>query len=170
MPSTHRAWTCRAAAFAALFTITVAGWSAAQQAKVPVTAGGSSAPVAATETTPAAQGGYSYNPAGRRDPFVSLVNRGTIDIAKKKADGLRGFTFADIKLTGIIHGGTNAVALVQGPDMKTYRVRVGDQFFDGVVKAITADSLVALLEVNDPLSLTKQREVRKMLRVVEEVK
>jgi len=42
--------------------------------------------------------------------------------------------------------------------------------FDAVVKAITADSLVVLQEVNDPLSLQKQRERRKTLRVVEEVK
>ena len=39
-----------------------------------------------------------------------------------------------------------------------------------VVKAITVDSMLILQEVNDPLSLTKQREIRKTLRAVEEVK
>jgi hypothetical protein len=39
-----------------------------------------------------------------------------------------------------------------------------------VVKAITADSMLILLEVSDPLSLTKQRESAKTLRAVEEVK
>ena len=41
---------------------------------------------------------------------------------------------------------------------------------DGVVRAITADSLVCLQDVNDPLSLTKQREVRMTLRAVTEAK
>ena len=49
-------------------------------------------------------------------------------------------------------------------------MRANDRFADGVVKAITADSLLILQEVNDPLSLTKQREIRKTLRAVEEVK
>jgi len=60
--------------------------------------------------------------------------------------------------------------MVQGPDLKTYIVHPNDRLFDGTVRAITADSLVILQDVNDPLSLTKQREVRKTLRAIEEVK
>ena len=54
--------------------------------------------------------------------------------------------------------------MVQGPDNKTYLVRQNDKLLDGTVKAITAQGLVILQEVNDPLSLVKQKEVRKMLR------
>ena len=53
--------------------------------------------------------------------------------------------------------------MVQGPDKKTYLVRQNDKLLDGVVKAITPEGLVILQDVSDPLSLVKQKEVRKML-------
>ena len=72
---------------------------------------------------------------------------------------------------GILQNRGTFLALVQGPDGKRqYIVHPNDRFADGVVKAITADSMLILQEVNDPLSLTKQREIRKTLRAVEEVK
>ena len=120
---------------------------------------------------PAPQEAYSYKPEGRRDPFLSLVGRGSDSRpAQKKPDGVRGLTFDEIVLRGIMQTASGTVAIIQAPDTKTYRVRVGDQFYDAVIKAITADSLVVLQEVNDPLSLQKQRERRKTLRVAEEVK
>jgi predicted ATPase len=39
---------------------------------------------------------------------------------------------------------------------------------DGVITQITQQGVVILQEVNDPLSLVKQREVRKNLRSLEE--
>ena len=59
---------------------------------------------------------------------------------------------------------------VQGVDSKNYIVRVGDKLSDGTIRSITADSMVILQQVNDPLSLEKQREVRKLLRQTEEAK
>ncbi len=118
----------------------------------------------------AVQEGYTYKPEGRRDPFVSLINRGTDGRqSKKRPEGVQGLIFSEIALRGIVQAPTGPLALVQGPD-RTYILHVGDRLFDGVVKTITADSLVVVQEVNDPLSLAKQREVRKTLRVVEEVK
>ncbi len=60
--------------------------------------------------------------------------------------------------------------MVQGPDNKTYLVRQNDKLLDGTVKAVNAQGLLVLQEVNDPLSLVKQKEVRKMLRGLEEGK
>jgi Tfp pilus assembly protein PilP len=62
------------------------------------------------------------------------------------------------------------VAMVAGADKKIYTVRSGDRLADGVIRQITANSVVILQEVNDPLSLEKQREVRKFLRGGDEVK
>jgi Tfp pilus assembly protein PilP len=56
------------------------------------------------------------------------------------------------------------IALVQAPDNRTYTVRTGDKVFDGSVRAITQDAVVFSQDVNDPLSLVKQREVRKSIR------
>jgi Tfp pilus assembly protein PilP len=62
------------------------------------------------------------------------------------------------------------VAILQGSDSRTYVVRQGEKLFDGTVRSITADSLVILQQVNDPLTKETQREVRKVLRQTEEAK
>jgi hypothetical protein len=60
--------------------------------------------------------------------------------------------------------------MIQGPDSKTYIVHQGDRLSDGKIKTITPTGLVVVQDVNDPLSLVKQREVRKLLRSLEDVK
>ena len=59
---------------------------------------------------------------------------------------------------------------LQGPDNRTYIVHQGDKLADGTIKTITPQGLVVIQEVNDPLSLVKQREVRKLLRSLEDAK
>ena len=117
---------------------------------------------------------FVYNPEGRRDPFVSLLKRATEARARQgkqpAAGGISGFLVSELTLRGIMQSRGDNVALVAGPDAKTYFIRVNDRLLDGIVKAITADTLVCLQDVNDPLSLTKQREVRMTLRAVTEAK
>jgi type IV pilus assembly protein PilP len=128
------------------------------------------APSAASAPAPA----FVYNPEGRRDPFVSLIKRATEARARQgkqpAAGGVSGFLVSELSLKGIMQSRGDNVALVAGPDAKTYFIRVNDRLLDGLVKAITADTLVCLQDVNDPLSLTKQREVRMTLRAVTEAK
>jgi Tfp pilus assembly protein PilP len=123
--------------------------------------------------TPAAPA-FVYNPEGRRDPFVSLVKRGaearTRQGKQPAAGGVSGFLVSELTLKGIMQSRSDFVALVAGPDAKTYLVRVNDRLLDGAVRAITADTLGCMQDVNDPLSLTKQREVRMTLRAVTEAK
>ena len=123
---------------------------------------------------PAAAPTFVYNPEGRRDPFVSLLKRATEARARQgkqpATGGVSGFLVSELTLKGIMQSRGDNVALVTGPDAKTYLVRVNDRLLDGTVRAITADSLVCLQDVNDPLSLTKQREVRMSLRAVTEAK
>jgi hypothetical protein len=57
--------------------------------------------------------------------------------------------------------------MLLGSDDKTYIVRSGDKLADGTINAITADTMVILLQVHDPLSSRTQREVRKMLRQID---
>jgi Tfp pilus assembly protein PilP len=117
---------------------------------------------------------FVYNPEGRRDPFVSLVKRATEARARQgrqpAAGGIAGFLVSELTLKGIMQSRSDFVALVTGPDAKTYLIRPNDRLLDGTVRAITADTLVCLQDVNDPLSLTKQREVRMTLRAVTEAK
>jgi Tfp pilus assembly protein PilP len=152
----------------------------------PTSAASPATPAAPTTaaTAPAAQGapaeekpdaaepsGFNYNPDGRRDPFVSLLRRGA-DSAQnsKRMAGLAGLATAEISLRGTLISQGAFVGIVQGVDSKTYIVRSGDKLSDGSVRSITADSMVILQQINDPLSLQKEQEVRKLLRQTEEGK
>ena len=126
-------------------------------------------PTPAPAPPPAAQG-FTYNPEGRRDPFVSLLRRGG-DSPRGDAvrpAGMAGLLVSEVSLRGIVASRTGFVAIVQGADGRTYIVREGERLFDGAVRSITQDTLVFLQQVNDPLSLEKQREVRKVLRQTQE--
>jgi Tfp pilus assembly protein PilP len=118
--------------------------------------------------------GFTYNPEGRRDPFVSLIRRGgtglTPTIGSARPAGLSGLETAEVTLKGTIQSQTGYVGILLGADNKTYIVRVGDKLLDGTVRAITQNAMVILQQVNDPLSLEKQREIRKVLRQTEEAK
>ena len=133
--------------------------------------GGTQTPPAAAPVEPLEPQGYTYNPEGRRDPFVSLVRRGA-DIAAANAGerpaGIPGMTAAEVVLKGIVKTPQGWMAMLQGTDAKTYLVRAGDRMLDGTIRTITADTMVIVQKVNDPLSLQTTREVRKVLRETEE--
>ena len=156
--------------------VALAATLAAQGANAPKRAdtkpaGKAPAVAQATAPAPAPLEAYTYRSEGRRDPFVSLVNRGADTPKSGQKAGISGLYVGEIALKGIVQSRGAYLAIVQAPDAKRpYIVRVNERFADGVVKAITADSMLILQEVNDPLSLTKQREIRKTLRAVEEVK
>ena len=111
--------------------------------------------------------GYSYDPAGRRDPFVSLLGRGgdlPTNTGSRPA-GLPGALINEVTLKGVLKSAKgDFIALLQSPDNHTYVVHPGDKVLDGTVKTITQDAIVFSQDVNDPLSLVKQREVRKTIR------
>jgi Tfp pilus assembly protein PilP len=115
--------------------------------------------------------GYLYNPDGRRDPFVSLLRRGADSrSAGPRGAGLAGLATSEVALRGVLTSEGAFVGILYGVDQKNYIVRVGDRLSDGTIRSITKDSLVILQQVNDPLSLEKEREVRKLLRQTEEAK
>jgi type IV pilus assembly protein PilP len=110
--------------------------------------------------------GYSYNPDGRRDPFVSLVGRGETGSGPgmPRPSGVAGLLIGEVNVKGVLRDREGFLALLQAPDNKTYTVRVGDKLFDGTVKSINQEKVVFSQNVNDPLSLVKQREVPKPVR------
>lgn len=128
------------------------------------------APGAATPAPAPAAEAYTYDPAGRRDPFVSLLSRGIEPTTGKKLTGLAGLTTGEVMLRGVMQSRNSYVALLSGPDGKTYSAHVNDRLLDGVIRSVTPQGIVIMQEVNDPLSLVKQREVRKGLRTAEDGK
>jgi Tfp pilus assembly protein PilP len=114
---------------------------------------------------------YVYNSEGRRDPFVNLLGTGSEPRAvSKRGEGAASMMVSEISVRGIMQSRGALVAMVQGPDNKTYIVHQGDKFLDGRIKTITPQGLIIIQEVNDPLSLVKQREIRKLLRSLEDAK
>jgi hypothetical protein len=146
--------------------------SPAQGQTPPAPAKTGTARVQTPPATPVETETYSYKPDGRRDPFVSLLARGIEPTAVTKGTitGINGLTTAELSVRGIVNAKGRYIAMVQGPDTKTYIAHPNDRLVDGVIMRITAQGLVILQEVNDPLSLVKQREVRKNLRSAEEGK
>lgn len=149
--------------------------AAAPAAPTPAVAPATPAAPAATAAPPAVEPqGYTYDPQGRRDPFVSLLRRGT-DVTRTtgpgaRPNGLAGLETNEVTLKGTIASQGTFVGILQGSDQKTYIVKAGDRLLDGTIRAISPDSMVITQQVTDPLSLEKQREVRKVLRQTEEAK
>jgi len=134
-------------------------------------------PAAAPPATPAPASqppvpeNYTYQPDGRRDPFLNLLGTGAEPRAlSRRGEGPAGLSVSDISVRGVMQSRGALIAMIQGPDNKTYIVHQGDKFLDGTIKSVTAQGLIVIQEVNDPLSLVKQREIRKFLRSVEDVK
>jgi Tfp pilus assembly protein PilP len=120
---------------------------------------------------PAAPDNFTYDGHGRRDPFVNVLGTGVEPpLVSRRGEGAAGWTVAEISVRGIIQSRGSLVAMVRGPDSKTFLVHQGDKFLDGTIKAITPQGLVIVQEVKDPLSLVKQREIRKQLRTLEDSK
>ncbi|OFV90117.1 MAG: hypothetical protein A3G76_12655 [Acidobacteria bacterium RIFCSPLOWO2_12_FULL_65_11] len=71
---------------------------------------------------------------------------------------------SDITVKGVLQSGSTYLAMVLGPNGKTYVVRQGDSLRDGTIRSITPQGLVVIQNINDPLSTQSQREVRKLLR------
>jgi Tfp pilus assembly protein PilP len=164
-----RALTLGGAALAMLVTTVV---SAQQPAKPkPGTPAPALAQPAAGQTAqPPAEGPstFTYNPDGRRDPFISLLGRGSDPKSKgTRPAGVPGLLINEVSVKGIVRNTSGFVALIQGPDNKTYVVKAGDRLMDGTVKSIVQDAVVFSQDVNDPLSLVKQKEIRKALRSVD---
>ena len=111
---------------------------------------------------------YQYDADNRRDPFLSLVNRGTDARTgaprTARPDGIAGMMVDEVAVRGIVQSRGGWVAMIASPSGRTYTIRPGDRLMDGNVRSITAQAVVLMQEVNDPLSLEKQREVRKFLR------
>lgn len=112
---------------------------------------------------------YTYNPAGRRDPFRSLIVTG----GKKNVEflpPLQRREVSELKYVAVVWGTLGTYGLLEMPDGKGYAVRVGTRVGpnQGVVKRITAKDLTVLERYVDFFGDTRTREVVLELRTREE--
>jgi type IV pilus assembly protein PilP len=105
---------------------------------------------------------YIYDPAGRRDPFKSLLVREKSREGDRPT-GLAGLSVDEIELEGIWKTKSGFFAQIKGADNRSYLLRRGDILFDGEVVEVHASEVVLRQNVNDPQSVKPFRDVVKRL-------
>jgi len=116
-----------------------------------------------------APGQYTYQPEGRRDPFVSLINPvGGSGRPGVPQLGIEGFLIQETALKGIVKTPEGFIAMMLGGDGKSYFVKVNQRFYDGVITAMDYSTVTFRQEVTDPLSPVRSRDVKKSLYPNEE--
>ena len=145
-------------------------FAASLSAQTPAPAPPIMRPPPTAEAPPTPPANFAYSPASRRDPFVDLINRGESEPGSGgsrtgvRPEGVGGVLVDEVVVRGVLHGQGGWVAMLGAPTGRTYTVRAGDKLMDGSVRSIDGTSVTLMKEVFDPLSLEKQREVRKYLR------
>ncbi|PYS95720.1 MAG: hypothetical protein DMF50_07650 [Acidobacteria bacterium] len=114
--------------------------------------------------------GFTYDPAGRRDPFRSLVDALNSQVKGPRPRGIAGMLISEVDLVGIVQKGKGYIAFFNGSDNKGYFLRVGDAVYDGKIIRIDrrTGSVVFRQDVNDPRSIKPYRDVTKRLTTAEE--
>ncbi len=108
--------------------------------------------------------GYRYEPAGRRDPFASLLRSvGLGPTTRCRCSGPPSLLVSELVLRGVIKTGRGYTAMLEGPDQKSYFVTAGERFYDGVLLQVQDGALLVRQEVVDPMSPVRSRELRVQL-------
>ena len=106
---------------------------------------------------------YSYDPAGRRDPFRSLLVREQSRGGLQRPPGIAGISIDDLVVHGIWKTRAGYVAQIRATDNKSYLVRAGDLLYDGEVTRVGPNEVSFRQNLNDPQSVKPFREVTKQL-------
>jgi Tfp pilus assembly protein PilP len=110
---------------------------------------------------------FAYDPAGRRDPFRSLLEGFQDDEeerAKVRPPGLPGMLVEELRIEGIIRTPGGILAFVQGRDNLSYIIRPGTKLYNGEVKEILPDRVVFRQQVDDPKQSRPYEEVVRELK------
>jgi len=110
-------------------------------------------PLAAQEEN---QGQQSYDPAGRRDPFVDLL---AAKEAKQRTivTEIADMSVEDVNLSGIVSANGKLTAIIKGPQGFPFYIKEGDKFSDGYVMSVFETEII-LRKTNErgiPLKVPK---------------
>ncbi len=114
--------------------------------------------------------GFTYDPAGRRDPFRSLVDAMNAIGKGPRPRGIAGMLISEVDLVGIVQKGKSHIAFFNGSDNKGYFMKVGDTLYDGKIIRIDRRTGTVMFrqDINDPRSIKPYRDVSKRLTTAEE--
>jgi hypothetical protein len=100
--------------------------------------------------------------AGKRDPFIPLVND------KKPSGpplppGKAGLVIATVRVDGTVKAANGMLAVVTNPDQRTYFIREGDRLYDGDVEKIGLDGVTFKENSKDAFGKPVERLVTKRI-------
>jgi type IV pilus assembly protein PilP len=87
---------------------------------------------------------YTYNPVGKHDPFRITTGIPCCAPTPVCEGPLCGYSLEELKLTGVISGMANPVAVIESPQGKAFQIYRGSTLGrnGGVVKQVLRDSIV----------------------------
>ncbi len=127
----------------------------------------------AASTAEDGNGYIRYDPAGRRDPFLSILVLTKQRIEKKKRHSknpLENVDITEVKLLGVVKKGNKYFASVLLPDGKAFTITKGTTIglYNGKVIDIRLDRLVVREYVMDYRGRIKPKDIILKLRKEEE--
>jgi type IV pilus assembly protein PilP len=109
--------------------------------------------------------GTSYDPSGRRDPFLPMYQPGQQLESDSNLPPLQRVGLTELSLIGVIWGNYGYTAMVQTPDGKGYSIRRGTRIGpnNGVVSSITERGIIVQERFTDVYGNKQEREYVKLL-------
>ena len=109
--------------------------------------------------------GPSYDPSGRRDPFLPMIQLGQQTEQDVTLPPLQRVGLTELSLIGVLWGNYGYTAMVQTPDGKGYSIRRGTRIGpnNGVVSSITERGIIVQERFTDVYGNKQEREYVKLL-------
>jgi type IV pilus assembly protein PilP len=113
----------------------------------------------------------SYDPSGRRDPFVPVLQQLGVGPIDPTLPPLQRVGLTEMNLIAVVWGAYGNTAMVQTPDGNGYTVRRGTRIGpnNGVVSAVTEKGIVVQERFTDVYGSKQEREYVKLLHPKEGV-
>jgi type IV pilus assembly protein PilP len=115
----------------------------------------------AVTAPPAPIPSYTYSPAGKRDPFRVDFELPPPSPAPRNCDEpLCRYSLDELKLTGVISGMGNPVAVIESPRGKGYSVYRGSRLgkYGGIVTQVRRDAVVVVESWPDGQGHSREEE------------
>ena len=107
----------------------------------------------------------NYEDGSRRDPFTSLVavrvTASTRPAGSRNAAALPDLVLADVTVRGVVKSGASILAILEGPNRKSFVARPNDKLRDASVQSIDTTGVVFS---EQPGPGTRPTSVRKTIR------
>ena len=105
---------------------------------------------------------FVYDPAGRRDPFRSLLDQVSA-FHGPRPKGIKGMLISEAELVGTVKDPRGDIAFFKGSDNKGYFLHVGDELYDGRIISINPETGTVTFrqQVDDPRQIKPYRDITK---------